>query len=116
MTDTAYKVSVVVPVIKTEQYLPKCLESLLDQTKKTFEIVVVDDCSPGNCWPIVAQYQALRSNIKYVRHSRNLGTLCARFTGTEQSIGDYICYLDADDTACPNFIEVLLAKATETGA
>ena len=104
------------PVFGTEQYLPGCLQSLLDQTYKSFEIIVVDDYSPGNCKSIVQQYQSINSNIRYIRHEKNSGTLAARFTGTALSAGDYVAHLNSDDLAKPEFIKVLLTNAIATGA
>ena len=76
----AFTASIVVPVFSTEDYLRGCLQSLFNQTHKNFEIIVVDDCSPGPCEPIVNDFQQLRPDIKYVRHPKNLGLLVARFT------------------------------------
>jgi glycosyltransferase involved in cell wall biosynthesis len=111
-----YTASVVVPVFNTEAYLPACLQSLLDQTHRKFEIVIVDDASPGNCRALVEDFQSRRGAIKYVRHSTNFGLLRARFTGAEHSTGDYVGYVDSDDIACPNFVETLLTVANESGA
>jgi glycosyltransferase involved in cell wall biosynthesis len=111
----AFTVSIVVPVFRTEDHLPGCLQSLLDQTYQQFEIVVVDDCSPGPCANIVNDFRQFRPNIKYIRHHRNLGLLVTRFTGARQSSGDYIGYLDSDDRARPNFVEILLEMANKTG-
>lgn len=110
------RASVVVPVFGTEEYLPGCLQSLIDQTFNSFEIIVVDDCSPGDCKSIVRQYQSVNPNIHYIRHERNLGILAARLTGIELSNGQYVAHLDSDDVAKPSFIEVLLETATATGA
>jgi len=111
-----YRVAVVVPVFNTEAYLPRCLESLLNQSHQDFEIIVVDDCSAGDCKSIVDGFQGRKPRLKYVRHPENRGLLCSRFTGAEHSEGDYVGYLDSDDVALPNFLESLLTAANQTGA
>jgi glycosyltransferase involved in cell wall biosynthesis len=112
----AFTSTIIVPVFNTEDYLRGCLQSLLDQTHKQFEIIVVDDCSPGPCESIVNDFRQVRPDIKYVRHPENLGLLVARFTGALNSSGDYVGYLDSDDKARPTFVEMLLASANKTGA
>jgi glycosyltransferase involved in cell wall biosynthesis len=71
-------VTVVVPVYKTEEFLPAALTSLIDQSHTEFDIVVVDDASPGNCADIVRSFQTIRRNITYIRHQENRGLLYSR--------------------------------------
>lgn len=110
------KVSIVVPVYRTEDYLALCIQSLLNQTHKDFEIVVVDDHSPGDVPAILQSFPSERPAIDYVRHVRNRGALSARLTGIDRSSGDYIGFIDSDDYAHPSYVERLLAGAAETGA
>jgi glycosyltransferase involved in cell wall biosynthesis len=116
MTNNTYNASIVVPVFNTEAFLPNCIDSLLGQTMSSFEIVIIDDGSLGDCLCVVEKYRSIRPDIKYFRHKKNLGILCARFTGAERSAGDYVGYLDSDDSAQSNFVELLLATAVETNA
>lgn len=109
-------VSVVCPVFESEQFLPDCLNSLLNQTFRDFEIVVVDDCSPGPCAEIVREFQNPAHDIRYVRNDRNRGTLFCRFAGARASAGDFLMFLDSDDHAEPSFIETLHALMVDTGA
>ena len=109
------KATVVVPVFNTEPYLQRCIESLLGQTRKDFEIVIVDDSSGGNTESIVSQFQSAQPEIKYVRHPTNRGVLCARFTGVDHSSGSYVGFLDSDDIARPHYVERLMAAVLETG-
>ena len=67
------KISVLIPVYGTEQYLKKCLDSVLNQTYPNIEIVVVNDCSKGNANEIIAEYQKHHDNIKLVQHEENKG-------------------------------------------
>ena len=96
--------SILIPVYKTERYLPRCLDSLVAQTDGDFEAIVVDDCSPGNCREIVARYD---SRFRYVRHEKNLSLLQARLTGLRAAQGDYVIPLDSDDYVMPGLLATL---------
>ena len=87
--------SIIIPVYNTEEYLNRCINSVINQTFNDFEIIIVDDFSNGNCEEIVKNYTDKR--IKYIRHNSNMGTLQARKTGTINAKGKYITYLDSDD-------------------
>ena len=91
--------SVIVPVYGTEQYLSRCIESIRNQTWKRFEVIFVDDASPGNCKEIIEGYHD--SRFHYVRHDENRGLLAARLTGATKAKGEYILALDSDDTLDP---------------
>lgn len=110
------KATVVIPVFNTEPYLTQSLESLANQTRQDFEIVVVDDGSPGEVAPIVEPFCRNGLAIKSIRHPENFGVLRARMTGIDLAEGDYVGFLDPDDSARPNFIECLLGEAERTGA
>ncbi len=110
------KVSIVVPVYQTEDYLPLCIQSLLNQTHTDFEIVVVDDHSPGDVPAILHGLPSDGPVINYIRHDRNRGALCARLTGIDHSNGDYVGFIDSDDCAHTAYVQRLLAAARETGA
>lgn len=92
------KISIVIPVYNTEEYLPKCLDSVVNQTLRDIEIIIVDDCSKGNCEEIVKAYQEKDKRIVYIKHDFNLGLFIARKTGVKKANGDYIIHLDSDDT------------------
>ena len=91
------KISIIIPVYNTEQYLPKCLDSALNQTYQNIEIIVVNDCSPGNCEEIIKSYIQKYNKIIYLQHDKNKGSYSARQTGTLKATGDYILYADSDD-------------------
>ena len=91
------KISIIIPVYNTEEYLPKCLDSALNQTHQNIEIIVVNDCSPGNCEEIIQSYTQKYNKIIYVQHDKNKGSFLARQTGTLKATGDYILYADSDD-------------------
>ena len=88
-------ISIIIPVYNTEQYLKRCLDSVVNQTFKDIEIIIVNDCSPKNCDEIVKEYNDER--IVYIKHDVNKGLLLARKTGNINANGKYITYLDSDD-------------------
>lgn len=99
-------ISVIVPVYNVEKYLRKCLNSLLKQTYKNLEIVVIDDGSTDSSGSICDEY-AEKYDSFFVIHKENAGLGMARNTGLEYITGEYVVFLDADDYIEPTFIEVL---------
>ena len=88
--------SVIVPVYKTEKYLPKCIDSILNQTYNDFELILVDDGSPDSCPQICDKYAQSDSRIK-VLHKKNGGVSSARNLGISVARGTYIWFVDSDD-------------------
>lgn len=104
------KFSFVIPVYGTEQFLPRCLESLRAQTDGGFEAVVVDDGSPGG--GAAAVVDALRdARFRTVRHETNRSLFQARQTGLQASTGDFVVPLDADDSIAPELVARLRREA-----
>lgn len=93
--------SVVIPVYNTEKFLPRCLESLRAQTDQDYEVVVVDDCSPGGCADAVKPFGP---SVRYVRHAKNLSAFQARLTGFRAACGDYVVPVDPDDYLQPDLL------------
>ena len=91
------KISIIIPVYNTEKYLPKCLDSALNQTHQNIEIIIVNDCSPGNCEEIIKSYIQKYSKIVYLQHDKNKGLYAARETGVKKAVGEYIIHVDSDD-------------------
>ena len=89
-------VSIIVPIYNGEKYIDRCLESILNQTYKDIEIVIVDDGSRDNSLKILKNYQSKDKRIK-IYHQENKGPSAARNTGLHQSIGEYVMFVDADD-------------------
>ena len=88
--------SIIVPIYKVEKYLPQCIESILAQTYKHFELILVDDGSPDNCPQICDEYAKKDSRIKVV-HKTNGGVVSARKAGVSESKGEYVTFVDGDD-------------------
>lgn len=107
------KVSVIVPVYNSEQELRDCLDSLVEQTEKDIEIIVIDDASTDNSPAIEAEYQKKYPNVKVYRNERNLGQSETRNRGIELAEGDYIAFLDSDDYVNSGMYEELYQAAVD---
>ena len=112
---TQGKISVIVPIYKVESYLPKCLDSIVNQTYRNLEIILVDDGSPDNCGAICDEYAARDDRI-IVIHKSNGGLSFARNVGLDTATGDYIGFVDSDDWIEPNMYEYLLHGIQKQGA
>lgn len=99
-------VSVIVPVYKVEQYLDRCINSLVNQSYSHIEIILVDDGSPDSCYQICEDWAQRDPRIKVV-HKMNGGLSDARNRGLEIARGSYICFVDSDDYVAKKYIEVL---------
>lgn len=106
-------VSVVIPIYNVEKYIKKCVDTIVNQTYKNLEIILVDDGSPDNSGYIADSYASSDHRIKVV-HKKNGGLSDARNTGMEISNGDYICFVDSDDYIELDMIEKVLEKALTT--
>ena len=109
------KVSIIVPVYKVEAYLDACVQSLLAQTYENLEIILVDDASPDRSGAICDGYAA-RDNRVRVIHKSNGGAASARNAGIDKAVGDCICFVDADDVICSDYVTHLLQAMEESGA
>ena len=105
MSINEIKVSIIIPVFKTEEYLEQCIESVLVQSYNNIEIILVDDGSPDKCPQICDSYQMKDARIKVI-HKDNRGSSDARKMGLVNSTGDFICFLDSDDWISDNTIEI----------
>lgn len=103
------KVSVIVPIYNAEKYLNKCINSIINQTYKTIEIILIDDESIDNSPQICDEYSKKDKRIKVI-HKKNGGVSSARNEGLKTCTGDYILFIDSDDYIEPNCIEECLNK------
>lgn len=92
------KVSIIVPIYNVEKYLDRCMQSLLKQTLKDIEIVMVDDGSPDNCPKMCDEYARRDERVKVI-HKQNAGLGYARNSGLEIATGEYVAFVDSDDYA-----------------
>lgn len=101
-------VSIIVPIYNTEKYLKTCLDSILRQSYKNLEIILVDDGSTDGSSKIVDDYAKKDKRIKAI-HKKNSGQSAARNDGLNKATGEFLCFIDSDDEIDPNYIKDLLA-------
>ena len=118
MEEKNIKVSVVITAYNVEKYIKKAINSVLNQTYKNIEIIVVEDCSTDNTLKIIKDLQKTDTTfpINLVQHKENVGAGLSRRDGIKASIGDFIMLLDADDWLNEDYIEHLVDKQKETDA
>lgn len=105
-------VSVVLPIYNVEKYLNRCVKSVVNQSYKNLEIILVDDGSPDNCPTLCEDWAKKDSRIKVV-HKKNAGLGYARNTGIENATGEYICFFDSDDYIALDAIEKAYSLAVK---
>lgn len=103
-------ISVIVPVYKVEKYLDRCIESIVAQTYKNIEIIIVDDGSPDKCPQICDAWKSKDSRIQVI-HKKNGGLSSARNMGIHMATGEYILFVDSDDCIVSDACEKLYAYA-----
>lgn len=107
------KVSIIVPIYKVEEhYLRKCIESIINQTMKNIEIILVDDESPDDCGKICDNYAKIDNRIKVI-HQKNKGLSGARNSGVSVATGEYITFVDGDDWIEKQMCETLYNYASD---
>ena len=104
------KLSFIIPFYNIEKFIGECLDSIYCQSvsEDLFEVICIDDCSPDNSKEIVKQFQKKHSNLRLIEHDINKGSGVARNTGILNSTGEYIWFIDSDDTIEKNCIEEIL--------
>lgn len=108
-------VSVVLPIYNVEKYLDRCVESIVNQTYKNLEIILVDDGSPDNCPQMCDEWSRKDERIKVI-HKVNAGLGYARNTGIENATGSYICFVDSDDYVATDTIEKVYSAVKTNNA
>ena len=105
------KVSVIVPVYNTEKYLKNCIDSLLKQNFEDYEIIVINDLSPGNAEEIIKSYNDKK--IVYIKNKTNKGIGYNRNLGVKEAKGEYVCFIDSDDYVKEDFISKMYNYSKE---
>ncbi len=100
-------ISIIIPIFNGEKYIKRCFDSIWEQTEKNFEIIAVDDGSKDSSLDILLEIAKDHSNLKVI-HTENFGVCHARNTGIENAEGEYITFVDVDDTLNPLALEKLL--------
>ncbi|MEU6257686.1 bifunctional glycosyltransferase family 2 protein/CDP-glycerol:glycerophosphate glycerophosphotransferase [Streptomyces sp. NPDC047043] len=107
--------SVIVPAYKVQAYLHECLESVLSQSYPDLEVIAVDDCSPDGSGAIIDEFAARDPRVRPLHLAENQGLGRARNAGMEQATGDYLVFLDGDDTLTPHALRSIADRLKETG-
>ena len=110
------KISILIPAYNVEKYIARCLESVLGQTFEDIEVIVVNDCSTDGTRGVVNEFISRDPRVKLIDHEENYGVCWARKTLVEASEGDYLMFVDSDDTIKPNACERLYSEAIENDA
>lgn len=112
---SAPKISVVIPVYNVEQFIEKCLDSVLCQDFEDYEVVLIDDGSTDESAHICKRYSLIDSRIKY-HYKENGGLSSARNFGIKRSSGEYLTFIDSDDYIAPDYLSHLFRLAKENSA
>ncbi len=109
-------ISIIVPLYNAEQYIRRCIESLVHQSVKEIEILLIDDGGSDRSTEIAGTYAAQEHRIRILHHEKNMGAMWARQTGYQAARGKYITFVDSDDELPHNALESLLRIAECTKA
>lgn len=108
-------ISVIIPVYKVEEYLERCVDSVLAQTYERLEIILVDDGSPDGCPAICDRYAAQDARVRVI-HQQNMGLSGARNRGIDEARGSWLSFIDSDDYVASDFIASLYEACVSTGS
>ena len=109
-------ISIIVPVYNAEDFLPKCIDSIMDQSVRDWEILIVDDGSKGNVKELYRSLWGNNPRIKLISHDRNRGLFHARITGMEHAEGEWIAFVDADDSISPDRFRLMIEEGRRQDA
>lgn len=116
MKTSTVAVSVITPVYNTEKYFDKMISSVINQSLRNIEIIVINDCSNGNIKELITNYLSSDSRIKYYKTQKNSGVGGARNLGMEYATGEYIMFLDSDDWVSLDTLEAMYDVALRENA
>ncbi|MER6137423.1 bifunctional glycosyltransferase family 2 protein/CDP-glycerol:glycerophosphate glycerophosphotransferase [Streptomyces sp. NPDC001815] len=107
--------SVIVPAYQVQAYLHECMASVLEQSFTDLELIAVDDCSPDACGAIIDEFAARDARVRAVHLKENVGLGRARNAGMRYATGDYLIFLDGDDSLTPHALREIADRVKETG-
>ena len=110
------KISIIIPIYNAEQFLHTCLDSAIKQSLKEIEIICVNDCSTDSSPAILSEFANNDHRVRVINHDSNKGAAAARNTGLDNAQGNYIFFLDADDTLPSDAMEKLYSEADQYGS
>lgn len=102
------RVSIVIPIYNSDKYLDRCIKSVINQTYKNIEIILINDGSTDNSEEICKHYASKNNNVIYIHNNINRGTVVSRKEGIKKSSGDFIMFVDSDDYILPYSVERLI--------
>ncbi|MCH0566898.1 MULTISPECIES: bifunctional glycosyltransferase/CDP-glycerol:glycerophosphate glycerophosphotransferase [unclassified Streptomyces] len=105
--------SIIVPCFKVQGFLRECLDSVLEQSYRDLEVIAVDDCSPDGCGAILDEYAARDTRVRALHLPENVGLGRARNAGMPYATGDYVFFLDSDDTLTPGALRAMADRLAE---
>lgn len=108
-------ISIIVPVYKVEKYINRCVDSILAQTYKNLEVILVDDDSSDSC-PTICDEYAKKDNRVRVVHKKNEGVSAARNDGISIANGKFICFVDSDDYVAENYVQKMVEEQQKNNA
>ncbi|AVH58432.1 MULTISPECIES: bifunctional glycosyltransferase/CDP-glycerol:glycerophosphate glycerophosphotransferase [Streptomyces] len=106
--------SIIIPVFKVQGFLRECLDSVLEQSYTNLEVIAVDDCSPDGCGAILDEYAARDRRVRVLHLPENVGLGPARNAGMPYATGDFLFFLDSDDTLTPGALRAIADRLDET--
>ena len=107
-------ISVIIPVYNCDQLVGKCIDSVLAQTHRDLELILVDDGSTDASGAVCDGYPARDARVKVI-HQKNSGPSRARNVGMDAATGEYFCFVDSDDVVEPDYLEYLITNLRENG-
>lgn len=116
MKENSPQLSIIIPVYNAEKEIEKCLESVINQTLKEIEIIIVNDCSTDNTPKILSKYQTKDKRIVLINNEKNIGTGASRNKGLLFARGEYVGFIDNDDYADLNYFEEGIKALQESNA
>ncbi|MGC9377774.1 bifunctional glycosyltransferase/CDP-glycerol:glycerophosphate glycerophosphotransferase [Streptomyces sp. MH13] len=108
--------SIIIPTYKVQAFLRDCLDSVLDQSFQSYELLVVDDCSPDGCGEIIDDYAKADPRVVAIHLEKNVGLGQARNVGMARARGTYLLFLDSDDTMLPGSLRAMAERIKETSS
>jgi CDP-glycerol glycerophosphotransferase (TagB/SpsB family) len=108
------RISVIVPIYQVQSFLRECLDSILEQSFRDIEVIAVDDRSPDRCGEIVDEYAKTDARVRALHLPENVGLGRARNAGMEKARGDYLFFLDSDDTLTPGSLQLIADRLAQT--
>ena len=116
MNNSIPEISIIIPVHNSSLFLPECIESIINQSFKNFEIILINDKSPDNSELIIKKYQKNDNRIKLINNSTNLGVAESRNKGLKIANGNYVYIMDSDDFLAPNSLISMIDNVYKTNS